>query len=246
MKRIGLIGIILLFVVGVCACSRQEVTNMTPETTTEPVVDVTLSEDVTITEKVQIEETDRTKDYLKNVVRVVTSNQMGSALLWDRNENMVIFVTAAHVVEGNEVAELMLLPGGESIEACVYFVKGLDLAFLQVDAEYVKDTSFDFSAVFEEVNPVESGKRIKATGYNAEGMLLVYEGAVLEPWIYTEDFQSHMLLCECEAVPGMSGGGVFDEKGVCLGIVCGKNDSGQLAVLPASVIESEYHLFINN
>jgi hypothetical protein len=38
----------------------------------------------------------------------------------------------------------------------------------------------------------------------------------------------------------MSGCGVLDENGVFLGVLCGGNDSGELAVLPYSIIDAKY------
>ncbi len=237
-----------MVVLGLVACSEQQVTSMPPVTTAEPAVDAVVpsEEPEANMDNLQTGEPVRIQAGPERVVRVVTDHQMGSAVFLETKDNRIIFATALHVVEGTEVAELMLLSDEESVEASVYAVRGLDLAFLQVDAEHVKDILPEFSAFFEEVKPLERGKKIIATGYNAEGMQLIYEGVVWEPWIYAEDFQSHMLLCECEAVPGMSGGGVFDENDVFLGIVCGLNDNGQLAVLPSNVIKSEYDLFVNN
>ena len=39
--------------------------------------------------------------------------------------------------------------------------------------------------------------------------------------------------------PGMSGGGAFTEDGVFLGILCGADEEGKVAVVPYSIIESE-------
>ena len=63
-----------------------------------------------------------------------------------------------------------------------------------------------------------------------------YEGIILEPWIYVEDFQCDMLLMKLDAEPGMSGGGVFTEQGYFLGILCGIDEDGEAAVLPAQMI----------
>ena len=41
-----------------------------------------------------------------------------------------------------------------------------------------------------------------------------------------------------DAEPGMSGGGIFDSRGHFLGILCGGDESGQLAAVPISVINT--------
>ena len=65
-----------------------------------------------------------------------------------------------------------------------------------------------------------------------------YEGSVAEPWIYIEDFDNYMLLCHAYAIPGVSGGGVFTQEGILVGILCGGNEADQVAVLPWSVMEA--------
>ena len=62
---------------------------------------------------------------------------------------------------------------------------------------------------------------------------------VVEPWIYVEDFTQYMLLLQGLPEPGMSGGGAFTEDGVFLGILCGADEEGKVAVVPYSIIESE-------
>ena len=49
-----------------------------------------------------------------------------------------------------------------------------------------------------------------------------------------------MMLARGEALQGMSGGGVFDQRGHFIGILCGGNADGELAVLPLSIIEARY------
>ena len=54
-----------------------------------------------------------------------------------------------------------------------------------------------------------------------------------------EDFDEHMILLQGLMVPGMSGGGAFTEDGVFLGILCGADEEGKVAVVPYSIIEAE-------
>lgn len=63
-----------------------------------------------------------------------------------------------------------------------------------------------------------------------------YEGVLLEPWIYTEDFGQYMMIARVYAYAGMSGGGVFDEEGYFAGLICGGNEKDELAVLPLGII----------
>ena len=55
-----------------------------------------------------------------------------------------------------------------------------------------------------------------------------------------------MLICDCQASPGMSGGAAVTESGGLAGLICGENDKGMLAILPVAVIQSEYELIAKN
>ncbi len=59
-----------------------------------------------------------------------------------------------------------------------------------------------------------------------------YEGIVLEPMVIIEDYGQYMILAQCEGKPGMSGGGLFDERGYLLGVLSGVNENGQVAAVP--------------
>ena len=74
--------------------------------------------------------------------------------------------------------------------------------------------------------------------YGGESGLPVY-AFVVDPWIYVEDFDQYMLLLQGLIAPGMSGGGAFTEDGVFVGILCGGDEEGKVAVVPYSMIETE-------
>ena len=180
----------------------------------------------------------------KGIVQVQTDNQRGTGVLWDKQENNWYFVTAAHVVEGLEQAEIYFAEYDKLYVTNVYCVEGLDLAFLELNADLLAQevrAAYEACPMAEET--IKSGDVISAIGYNASVERLEYTGTVWEPWIYTEDFANYMLLCQCEARAGMSGGAVFTAEETLAGIICGQNEEGMLAVLPATVIE--YQLFIN-
>lgn len=82
--------------------------------------------------------------------------------------------------------------------------------------------------------------RVVMKGFSADGELLEISGTLIYSWIYAEDFAQYMMLVDGESFPGMSGGGVFDEAGNLVGILCGVNDAGESAAVPLSIILAEY------
>lgn len=205
------------------------------------------------------------------LVQIQADTRSGSGVLWKKQKDVWTFVTAAHVVEEAINTEIYLVEEDEKYSAKAFMVDGLDLAFVQIDAtdmeeqvvvnyeacisntllEEVEDSVSATQSVLNGENAnhsnfLEAGTQISVEGYTAAGEIKSYSGTVLDAWIYVEDFENYMMVCQAEADPGMSGGGVFRENGDLLGIVCGENEAGQLAVLPTPVIETEYELFIKN
>lgn len=186
-------------------------------------------------------------DLQQCIIQVQTETQLGSGILWEKREEEWIVVTAAHVVEGLQEAEVYLVQEEKILPAKVTEVNGLDLAFLSVSTASLERTlEAKYQPVIFMSDSMEEKTAILAVGYNPYGELCEFSGTVIEDWIYVEDFDNYMLLCDCSAEAGMSGGAVITEDGKLVGLVCGENEKGLLAVLPIGVIKSEYQLFQEN
>ena len=79
-----------------------------------------------------IAETNLKLDLSSCIIQVQTDTQLGSGILWEKHESEWIVVTAAHVVEGMQEAEVYLVQEEKFLQAKVMQVNGLDLAFLTV------------------------------------------------------------------------------------------------------------------
>lgn len=204
-------------------------------------------ESETMADEERDDETNPKSDIQQCVIQVQTDTQLGSGILWEKRETEWIVVTAAHVVSGLREAEVYLVQEEKFLPAKVTEVNGLDLAFLTVSLASLNPS------VAEQYRPIsvaeaspEDKTTVVAAGYNPYGELCEFTGTVTEDWIYVEDFDNYMLLCDCKAEAGMSGGAVVTEEGKLVGLVCGENDKGLLAVLPVGVVKSEYQLFQEN
>lgn len=204
-------------------------------------------ESETVTDGETIEEIESKIDLQQCIIQVQTDTQLGSGILWEKREAEWIVVTAAHVVEGLQEAEVYLVQEEKILPAKVTLVNGLDLAFLTVlTSSLTNEVEDKYQSVRVEEASLEEKSGVIAAGYNPYGELCEFAGTVIEDWIYVEDFDNYMLLCDCRAEAGMSGGAVVTEEGKLVGLVCGENEKELLAVLPVGVIKSEYQLFQEN
>ena len=232
-----LVGILFLSSLLLTACEKKEnepvgVTNKGPETVT--------------TGEMPDEETPQS-DLQQCILQVQTDTQLGSGVLWEKREDEWIVVTAAHVVEGLSEADLYLVKDDKILQAKVTEVNSLDLAFLKVSVTSVEEAVAEkYKAIAVCDDAAQEKEAVLAAGYNPYGELCQYEGTIIDDWIYVEDFDNYMLLCNCPAQAGMSGGAVITAEGCLAGLICGENKEGTLAVLPVGVIKSEYQLFREN
>lgn len=229
-----LVGILFLGSILFTACGKKE-NELTEVTDKEP-------ETVTIGE---ITDDEKSQPNLQQcVLQVQTDTQLGSGVLWEMREDEWIVVTAAHVVKGLSEADLYLVKDDRILQAEVAEVNGLDLAFLTVNTTSVEEAMAEkYSPISISADSVQEKEAVLAAGYNPYGELCQYEGKVMDDWIYVEDFDNYMLLCDCPAQAGMSGGAVVTAEGGLAGLICGENKEGTLAVLPIGVIKSEYQIF---
>ena len=155
----------------------------------------------------------------------------------------MIVLTAGHVVEkgaGAEQKVKIYFSDGFSVE-CVDIVCSeiTDLARLKLVGEDVcGQVSGDFGSAAldkESFDKMQEGEVCQILGYGGENML-TYEGSIINPWIFVEDYDQYMIWARGEIAPGMSGGGLFDSEGKLVGILSGGNQDGELVAVPLSLV----------
>lgn len=181
------------------------------------------------------------------MVQLQAGNLLGSGVICGAEENKLLILTAAHVLEEAEDLVLVNFADGASVPADDFecFESG-DFAVVRVSENDVPEDTLEqclcanidkesFDAATAGTGCIVMGSR---TGVAAEA----YEGVILDHWIYMEDYGQYMIWARAEGMQGMSGGGLFDRQGHFLGILSGANEDGELAVVPLSLILAEVDL----
>lgn len=182
---------------------------------------------------------------LSAAVQIFADDHHGSGVIYGQKDDGIVVVTAAHVIPPD--CQKIKIVFGDGTEAdCVdcQRIEDRDCAFLTIKEEILPaDWQEKYSIVKKDrevFDAIQSEEGVFLWDYEAENDLKCRFAMVIENWIYVEDFGTHMMLVSGEAHSGMSGCGVFEENGCFLGILCGANDKGELAVLPYSMIAAEY------
>ena len=178
---------------------------------------------------------------MKSLVGIQAGERQGSGVIYDEEENRILIATAGHVLADDTGEARVTFPDGTQVAATgVETVDSCDLAFLWVDKAELSEEAWKVCL------PVQTDREVfdalkeydDVWMYGGESGLPVY-AFVVDPWIYVEDFDQYMLLLQGLIAPGMSGGGAFTEDGVFVGILCGGDEEGKVAVVPYSMIETE-------
>lgn len=205
---------------------------------------------------------------LSPMVRIDLGSSTASGVIYERTEEELVIVTAGHVLKGHVsmpagqlVTEGFSVPEDSSVKESHMGVKVIfgdtvmmasemfvsensETAFITIPiATIPKEILGKCQAVPKDqklFDQLKEEDRVALKGFSADGELLEISGTLIYSWIYTEDFAQYMMLVDGESFPGMSGGGVFDEAGNLVGILCGVNDAGESAAVPLSIILAEY------
>lgn len=175
------------------------------------------------------------------MVQIGAGSRLGSGVIYGTEGEQLLILTAGHVLEGAGASLRVTFADGLSVVCTDFACFGIgDIGIIRAECSEIPEENLNSylracvdKESFDRIQPgdgcIVMGSK---TGVAAEA----YEGTVLDPWIYMEDYEQYMMWVKAEGRPGMSGGGLFDRQGHFLGILSGGNEDGELAVVPLSLI----------
>ena len=175
------------------------------------------------------------------MVRLEAGQLTGSGVICAEEEGCLVIVTAAHVLaDMSGGVRVTFVDGWETEEAEAGFSDLADLAALRIPLEEIPEEHLEryLVAVLD--------KSVWETVQGEDGCIVIgsksgvaeeaYEGVVLDQWIYMEDYGQYMTWVRAPGQPGMSGGGLCDRRGRLLGVLSGRSEDGEWAVVPLALV----------
>lgn len=205
-----------------------------------------------------LEEEDLQKAFdnvLCSCVRFQVKGHYGSGNIYKLTENEIILVTNRHVLQYWDENSYVTFFNGRVSEGIVLGVSDkADVGFVSILAE---EFTYEELLLFREIRMEreskgngekdleialpETGRRFFMVDMASEWSEPVMNlGEVVESMLFLEDFQAEMLYGKGDAIPGMSGCGVFDGHGYYLGMLSGGTLQSEIAAVPAQTIYAEY------
>lgn len=178
---------------------------------------------------------------LTYLVSVTAEDTSGSGILYETDENCLYVLTAAHVLSGSKEDGSVVVrfyDGWEISCGNIRFSQTSDLALIEIAADQVPKRQRYSCASWdkESFDGLQTGAECTAVGSVKDSGCVRYEGRILDPWIYMEDYNQYMIWADAHVQPGMSGGGLLDGEGRLLGILSGGSEDGELAAVPLSLV----------
>lgn len=194
----------------------------------------------------------------KCVVRIVMGQYAGSGLIWSMEEEGMVIAANKHLLREAAYGTVtfsneMVLPA-----EILAFSQEYDLGFLfipreELTSELLRDCygvrriQMVSEKAGEQIEEKLENQNIMQIASSQQAAADCYKGSV-KGISFVPEFQVFLLETACYSKAGMSGGGVFDEKGYLLGMIAGGNVELEASVreseitysIPAWQIEEEY------
>lgn len=207
------------------------------------------------------------------VVKIVCGDFRGSGVVIAQDEEGLVIVSAKHLLMYDVRAEVSFvgMESGENVAGDVIgYSASYDLAFLHVPLSALPaklaDDAKNMCAMGNESDrtwaamsdvsgqqavirtddayrELQAGDSIVQIGLSENAELEYYMGVAQAKEVMISDYNACMLLNECYAEAGMSGGGAFDENGRLVGIIIAGDAQGTVC-MPMTTVLEEYREFI--
>ena len=176
-------------------------------------------------------------DYVyKTIVTVNCGDVLGSGNIWRISPTYMDIITAGHVVIQDSaditfhdglVVEGRVIKNNEEKDIALIRVKRNDMKKASKEQGFEGENSFDYECV-----------RLSKEAPLSHDDIFIMEaktgtasvGTIESVDEFIPDFNMNMIYCLCDVDPGMSGSGLFDNKGRYLGILLGGSDEGSVCL----------------
>lgn len=197
------------------------------------------------TEAALVESKDGLTRMLTTAVQIRAGGLSGSGVIYEEAEDGLVIMTAGHVMADTKREVAVTFYDGYEVTCQEFWLfPEVDCAFLMVPyKELPQEWASQYMAVQKDrltFDTIERESGVFLSDPENENEFGYRFALLMENWIYVEDFGQYMMILSGDVEAGMSGCGVFDEFGCFLGILCGENESGELAVMPYSVLDAAY------
>ena len=173
-------------------------------------------------------------------VRIQAEGHYGSGSILKISDQEAVIVTNRHVLQyWNEDSYVTFFNGASCSGEVLWLSEKADVGYIKGNPQTLsEEEKRDLQAIEIAGESPQKGDYffmidMASDVWNKK----LYEGQILEPKIYIEEFGTDMLYGESCFSPGMSGCGIFDMQGRYIGMLTGGTQQNEIAAVPADAIK---------
>ncbi|MBD5471833.1 MAG: trypsin-like peptidase domain-containing protein [Lachnospiraceae bacterium] len=178
-------------------------------------------------------------EVLGSCVRIQAEGHHGSGSIYQLLEDEIIIVTNWHVLQyWNEDSYVTFSNGAVGGGKVIAASEQADIGILSIRTAFLMAEELEgLYAVNESERTLTRGDTLYMVDIASDvWQPKVFEGQVLDPLRYLDEFGMEMLYGESLFKPGMSGCGVFDGEGNYVGMLTAGTDQNEIAAVPLDIV----------
>lgn len=176
-------------------------------------------------------------------VRIQAEGHYGSGSILKISDQEAVIVTNRHVLlYWSEDSYVTFFHGASCGGEILWMSEKEDVGFLKADLRTLtEEEKLELQAVeLVDEEPQKGDYFFMIDMASDVWKKEIYEGQILEPLMYLEEFGMEMLYGESCFEPGMSGCGVYDMQGRYIGMLTGGTQQNEIAAVPAESIKKYF------
>ncbi len=177
-----------------------------------------------------------------------TDTYWGSGVIWAEQQEAVVIAASGHLLEGRERITVTFHEGTTVAASLKGVDREQDIGFVEIKKEDITESlakELAWVRLHERhYSELREGDSVFLLGCSQSGSADVcQEGTMVSTDYSLEDFGEHLLLVQCEADPGMSGGGIFDGYGNFIGLLVAGNGNQVIALTMPQTNKAYWNLY---
>lgn len=191
------------------------------------------------------------------IVRIHCGDSVGSGMVVTLTEENAVIVSNTHLLQNDVTCKVEFYQGFTAIGEVAAYTEQYDMAFVKVPLTQIPAWEWEclrYVDLHGKEELFREGDAVVQIGSSKTTAGDCYKGAILKMRRYMPEYGTEMLKVRCQAYAGMSGGGVFDNRGYLLGMITGgemqenarENGTEITYAIPLSVIRQELYSTIPN
>lgn len=182
-------------------------------------------------------------DSLGETLEIICGGYRGSGFVIEKSETEIIIASASHLVANGVEADIILSDGSTLTGEVIKLSEQYDIGYIRIDAGDVNASQRELLAA-----KITANQQYYDELADGDYAMLPHqdgtysEGTIASPYLFEADVNAHVMKLYMQASQGISGGAVYDQNGVCIGMIIA-GDGETLLALPVPIVFSEYYIF---